>query len=47
MTGACDLNELHEACIKGRLYEYVKGVRPDTPRSFERLAKNLYPLPEY
>jgi hypothetical protein len=47
MTGACDLNELHEACIKGRLYEYVKEVRPDTPRSFERLAKNLYPLPEY
>jgi len=35
---------LHNACIKGKIYEYVKEICPDTPIVFKRLSKNVYPL---
>lgn len=47
MAESFDFEKLHQACIQGKLYEYVKAVCPETPKTFRRLAKNLYPLPDY
>ncbi|KAF8469749.1 hypothetical protein BDZ91DRAFT_655011 [Kalaharituber pfeilii] len=39
--------QLHQACIKGKIFEYVKRISPDTPKSFESLCRNAYPLKEH
>lgn len=33
---------LHEACIKGKIFEYVQKILPETPSSFEKLCWNHY-----
>ncbi|KIJ63378.1 hypothetical protein HYDPIDRAFT_134545 [Hydnomerulius pinastri MD-312] len=38
---------LHEAAIKGKIYEFISGVVKGARNSkFQRLMKNLYPLPD-
>ncbi|THG96327.1 hypothetical protein EW026_g5477 [Hermanssonia centrifuga] len=41
--------KLHEACIKGKIYEHVSGVvkrlKKDVNK-YKRLMKNMYPLPD-
>jgi hypothetical protein len=39
-----DMAKMHEACIQGKIYEYVKQLFPGTPIEFKRLAVNIYPL---
>lgn len=36
--------DLHQACISGTIYDYIKRLMPDTPPEFKRLTSNLYPL---
>ncbi|KAJ7651217.1 hypothetical protein FB45DRAFT_997856 [Roridomyces roridus] len=44
--------KLHEACVSGKLYEYVLGLFPELAKKknrakkFQRLLRNVYPLPE-
>lgn len=38
---------LHEACVKGKIFEYVKKILPETPTSFRSLCLNAYPLKEH
>ncbi|KAF8204429.1 hypothetical protein K438DRAFT_1819839 [Mycena galopus ATCC 62051] len=43
-----DLMKLHEACIRGKLYDYVGHLvklRKKDQKVFKRLLKNPYPLP--
>ncbi|KAI5814563.1 hypothetical protein BZA77DRAFT_356584 [Pyronema omphalodes] len=44
---SCNLIGLHEACIKGKTYDYMKKLRPETPAVLKRLTKNLYPLSDH
>ncbi|KAF8432806.1 hypothetical protein BGX38DRAFT_1224894 [Terfezia claveryi] len=34
--------QLHEACIKGKIYGYIKRILPKTPTSFQSLCLNTY-----
>jgi len=36
--------QLHEACIKGKIFEYVKRILPKTPTSFQNLCLNSHGL---
>jgi len=38
--------QLHEACIKGKIFGYVKKILPKTPTSFQSLCLNVYGLKE-
>ncbi|KAI6138605.1 hypothetical protein BKA82DRAFT_4234313 [Pisolithus tinctorius] len=40
-----DPMELHAACIKGKLYDFVRGNKPNLEQRFKRLMTNSYPLP--
>ncbi|KAI6102714.1 hypothetical protein EDD17DRAFT_232893 [Pisolithus thermaeus] len=40
-----DPMELHAACIKGKLYDFVRGHIPNLERRFKRLMTTTYPLP--
>ncbi|KAJ7757491.1 hypothetical protein B0H16DRAFT_1885519 [Mycena metata] len=45
-----DPMKLHEACIQGKLYEYVEGLlklRKKDQKVLKRLLKNPYPLPDF
>ncbi|RHZ63871.1 hypothetical protein Glove_327g5 [Diversispora epigaea] len=41
-----DPQELHEACIKGKIFNYVKSILPSNELVKAKLLKNLYPLPD-
>lgn len=36
--------DLHQACISGKIYDYVKRLLPSTPPEFKPMTSNLYPL---
>lgn len=38
---ACDL---HQACISGTIYDYIKRLLPDTPPELRSMTSNIYPL---
>jgi len=38
--------ELHQACIRGQVFEFAKG-HMELGMNFKRLMKNIYPLAEY
>ena len=42
--------KLHEACLQGKIYDYVrttlKLIKKDQGPLFRRLMKNIYPLPQ-
>ncbi|KAI6146682.1 hypothetical protein BKA82DRAFT_4356100 [Pisolithus tinctorius] len=38
-----DPMDLHAACIKGQLYEFVHGHKPNLEQRFKRLMTNIYP----
>ena len=38
-----DEMELHDACLKGSIYEYLRGKQPLEPK-YRHLMRNLYPL---
>ncbi|KAI6137199.1 hypothetical protein F5141DRAFT_1209527 [Pisolithus sp. B1] len=41
-----DPMKLHAACIKGKLYDFARGHKPNLQRRFSRIMTNCYPLPD-
>ncbi|KAI6102713.1 hypothetical protein EDD16DRAFT_228200 [Pisolithus croceorrhizus] len=39
-----DPMELHAACIKGKLYDFIRGHKPNLEQRFKRLMTNIHPL---
>ncbi|KAI6000933.1 hypothetical protein EDC04DRAFT_1069347 [Pisolithus marmoratus] len=44
-SSSVDPMELHAACIKGKLYDFVRGHKPNVEQRFKRLMATTYPLP--